>query len=359
MEAVGHHDGGVSSICCSSTNESVLITAGDDERVRLWDLRLKKKQLMTFGGDSSSTPLPDVGEILLNHNGSSFTIAAACGGAQLHSIDVRQPFGFCGSLTIPTGEDVSFLFDSHKCPPPANHLASAWEIVVGDDNGALFVVDTSTWALQEASEQIEGFGNLCCGMGVTANRCLWSVSMGGALHGFELLSAPSFQGLAKKVYAGNVSEIRLQSTAQSVLQLHNPPIPTCLTTCGNQIVVGRGDGTYSVYETDSDFKQGSAVEELLGAPAHQSNGLVSIEWINGVLFTAALSGEITGWDVASFLSTEPNDDADGDLPQVLFAETIRQTPSAMQIINCCSYSLAGSIVVGDTSGTISLIPTAA
>jgi WD40 repeat protein len=348
MEVLGHHDG-VCSVSCSISAANVFVTAGEDACIQLWDTRLKKKNFMTFGGKTSSMSLAGIAEVLLDHSGS-FRVAAACGN-QLHAIDVRKPFGFCGSLTLPTEEDVSFLFDTHRFPRVDDYVPN-WEILAADDNGALYRVETSLWELKDCGPQLsEGFGNLCCGMGLTANRYLWSVSMGGDLHGYFVESASSFEKVSERRYSGNISEIRLAQPSQPRQQLHNPPIPTCLTTTGSLLLIGRGDGTYSIYETASE-----TADEILCAPAHQDNGLISLQWCDGILFTIALSGEITGWDISTFLAQEATE-SDSDLPDVTFASTIRQDPRGRHLVNCCDLTREHSLIVGDTSGSVTLTAT--
>lgn len=341
-EVLGHHDG-VCSVSCSTTNSSVFISAGEDSRIQLWDLRLKKKNFMSLGGSSSSSiPLPNLAEVLLDHNGNSFRIAAAC-GSQMNAIDVRKPFGLSGSLTLPTNEDVSFLFDSYKCP--GNSAGAQWEIIVADDNGSLHRIDASRWVLQEVDS---GFGNLCSGMGVTTNGCLWSVSMGGELHGY-VVETPPLTKISERLHASNISEIRLQPS-QTTQQLHNPPIPTCMTTHGSCIVIGRGDGTYSYYETSLQTQP--SIEEMFCAPAHQGNGLLALRWFDQHMFSVALSGEVTGWDITTFI----NNEFDTDLPEVVFASSLRQGTHDKQIVNCCDTTADNSFILGDTANIITRIP---
>lgn len=144
----------------------------------------------------------------------------------------------------------------------------------------------------------------------------------------------------------------------------NPPIPTCMdaSTDDGWVVVGHGDGQYTVLEALLSESGDLTLETALVAPGHESNGLVGVKWMRSsddgsqTILTMALSGEVTLWKVGSLLTPAEEDDASHDaLPDVLFAASTRESGGGRSVVNCLD---AGTnwCVAGDESGSVYWCP---
>lgn len=389
------HRGGVGSISCAGVVEpqasrpTMFATGGStDGCVKLWDMRLpRKKDFITVHHAS----LADLLELRFHPSGLS--AVAACGDA-LVSVDFRKPSDIVSKLSLGLSSDVAYL--SSFWLPDGGSSSSPFAVAAAvDDDGRILPVrmSTSTCDLRIAEEQewgacafhvsagaagsspCESFGsmpNICCGVAKTISGSgavtMWLVAMDGALHGYQWSKNSS---ACSMVVEANVSagEDSLAVKSSRSRQVCNPPLPTCMSAAGAFIAIGRGDGQYIISETSTDADTGVAsVETALVAPAHECNGLVAAQWVNPAaaqhLVTVALSGEVTMWNVAPFLTPAAEDDeGTGDLPPVVFAAAARDVPSRTTtsgVVNCCdisSHSSSGaepSMLIGDSEGSVFL-----
>lgn len=197
---------------------------------------------------------------------------------------------------------------------------------------------------------------------------LWTASMGSNLFGYQL-GGRRGSGTGKpfscpRVAIGNTGSSTLTANRPH-RELINPPLPTtlCAHPEGGLLALGRADGTYSIYEvqrcrteedasTATDKEAVVVVEEILAAPAHEGNGLVTVRWTReGQLLSLALSGEVTVWDVQPMLAPVTEDSEEvGELPPVVWADTVPRRHQAT--MNSCELSVFGRLVIGDTAGDV-------
>jgi hypothetical protein len=367
MELLGREMADVVSVACSSSSPTAFATLSGQGTLTLWDLRLKRKNYLSLP-NPNHVAKTEATELRFYHD--RHAAIALCGNTvQLY--DTRKSLSVLAEYVHPK-ECVAFL----KTPPPA----TAETTLIVDEDGGMFpfcIRDGTRQRTLEAyilgkpctlppgQDVLGDLNNYCSGLhcvdvsssgndGAEAARVLFAVGMDGhgALHRCADLRSSTSDGGAVQRIPFNIMEAPQERQKE---QLVNPPLVNYTTLCHAMLAVGRADGTYTVYNVERD-----GLEALLEAPGHAVNGLCYVDWLSPeVLITTSICGEVTGWNVGSFLAAADDDgaeDEEGDLPEVVAAFTHREVPGCQLATLNCGDRLSGgsSYVFGDHLGGVTL-----
>ena len=342
----------------------MLVASYDDATVRLWDSRspaVKPAAYIT----AKRMPGEDTLEVA-NVAGRPATIALC--DSTVVEIDWRNPnAGPCAKWSHT--EDLGAL-DRDAIRAGADTFA------VCDDNGVTTVLKAC--GLQPVA-QFGEHDSISCGVAsLRGSGAVLSIGMEG--------SAKIWSGLDGRLMER--SDLCDSCWREKSPQMANPPIPACFDLRADHAVVGRGDGSYAVVRVPALSKLQTAVgsasvqlgmlDTITFAPAHATNGLVSVAWAsatnNDILLTAAVSGQVMLWDVSSTLAAtvraeadgDEDDGEDGDEPACVFAFDMREDVplkgaaakgvDPAQITVGCATVVGESVAVGDNIGRVFLVP---
>ncbi|CCW60275.1 unnamed protein product [Phytomonas sp. EM1] len=347
MVLLGQQQGSVMSLTSSFADDMNFASLGSDGSVTLWDTRLKKAMHMCIPNPVGDV---DAGEVLLVPDRH---LAITLCGNLIQFFDIRTEIGVVASDSH-SCEVVRFLGGAH---PPGRSST-----LIVDEEGFIMPLDLiamrkshllGEFVFGRPIELIDGgFGSLSnysSGLGLVmegtegkglARRALFSLGMDGR---GCLLSGPA--PTERRDFTLGYLGIAEVST------LFNPPLANCCGFGGDgRVAIGRADGTYIVCEVT----EGEGVEELMTAPGHAVNGLCHVDFLsNGSLLTVSLCGQITVWDVPSFLLGDDNAETDGELPKVQCALDHREcAESPTSVINCASALGSVTLLTGDADGRV-------
>ncbi len=413
---VGAHFPGtqVNSVAVSTVTPSTFFSVSENGECKLWDLRLKKKDLVTIvlprddDGDDG-----DVADCLLLNRTAWVARGTAVSRVDLRTMGVSGVFRHASEISSLSWHQ---LAAGGQQPPPADALPL--ECILGDVDGGLApcsltemasnlpvvrgpgpssssagVASSFTDATGNAAIAVPWtpgsttppapIANVICGVGFVgpvpgaSQAVLCSVLMDG--HVVTYMPSPD----GRRIVVGQVTNTMADSTA---MQPHassvkkstfcNPAFPACASFArAGCVAVGRADGTYCILDFNGDSTNGGREDDAnadgvrsdcptltiaLEAPGHESNGLVSVQWhANGTdLLTVALSGEVTMWRVAPLLAMVPEGDQQEEetgLPALTYAASLRTEQRQKCVVNCAALTSDSlRLLVGDTDGCISI-----
>eukprot|EP00672_Neobodo_designis_P016123 CAMPEP_0174844518 /NCGR_PEP_ID=MMETSP1114-20130205/11147_1 /TAXON_ID=312471 /ORGANISM="Neobodo designis, Strain CCAP 1951/1" /LENGTH=359 /DNA_ID=CAMNT_0016078755 /DNA_START=35 /DNA_END=1110 /DNA_ORIENTATION=- len=321
---------GVNSIA-TSTEESdawpsdIIAVAYDDGSVRLWDARGPAKPAAYV----TAKRMPGDDALEIANAGSQRASVVLC-GSHLAEIDWRNPNGGPSKKWAhPDGEDWSAL-DREAVRIGARTFAAS------DDAGRTFTIAADTLAADAAVAPFGAHDSIPCGV--------------ASLRGSGVTLSVGMEGSAKVWRERDGALIERSDLCdscwrQSAPQIANPPIPGCFDLRADACIVGRGDGSFALFRVPpmARLQQCAAasssdlgmLDEITFAPAHATNGLVSVAWCsatsNDIALTAAVSGEVMLWNVDGVMGPsggrvqgecdgelhelDADNDGDDDLPE--------------------------------------------
>ena len=372
FEGVGRHSAGhqANAIAPSDATPTTFFSASSSGECKLWDLRLKVKDLVTIQLDASCVGQEDldVTECFLHQRQAWVAVGAAVGSIDLRQMGVMANYIHPAEVTssswsLRTSEDggmeTVFIGDEDGTVTPLNltSMTVPSDLRFGRDGVSML------WSAGSGSPP-PPISNVCCGVGVLkAPNCdaiLSSVLMDGHVVTYRGSSDHPRQLQVLQVMNTMAEDAVKATGSRSATKKHtfcNPPFPTCASYGRDGcVVVGRADGTYALY----DFEDGSVMlSSAFEAPGHESNGLVALLWRgNDDLLTVAVSGEVSGWRLGPLLTPGTGDGEDveeGALPPLNFAASLRTAERRKCVVNCASLTKdSRRLLVGDSDGVVSV-----
>ncbi|KAG5496449.1 hypothetical protein JKF63_02751 [Porcisia hertigi] len=356
MEFLGRESSGVVSIACSLGSSTSFATLSRLGTLTLWDLRLPRKNYLSFQ-NPNRVAAREASELRYLHH--RHAAVALCGNT-VQLFDTRKCMSCVAEFTHDK-ECVAFLRDE----PPTDSITT----LIVDEDGGIFSYDIMNgsrpsymeayvFGRSERSPLPEGgrFGHLsnyCSGLhcidlapdeASAAMRLLFAVGMDGE---GALYNRSDDTDSARLAFS-----ISQESPSCGGTQMVNPPLVNCTTVCGAQVAVGRANGMYSVYDVER-----CGLNEAMASPGHAMNGLCYVDWVTPrVLLTTSLCGDVTGWAVGAFLEASAGEDEeDVEGPEVVAALAHREVPECrLATVNCADCLGGMRYIFGDHIGGVTL-----
>lgn len=361
MELLGRESAGVVSVSCSATSDTAFATLTNQGALTLWDVRLPRRSYMTLRNPNPATGAEAAELRFLPERHAAI---ALCGDT-VQLFDTRRGVSVAATYRHDK-ECVAFL---RNAPP-----TGATTTLIIDDDGGIFAynfTDGSRPPLVEGyvfgqrstplprGSTFGHLSNYCSGLHAievagdggdeeaAAARVLLAVGMDG--EGALYSRADDGDRLSRLPFS-----VAQAPQGRGTAQMVNPPLVNCTAVCQTQMAVGRADGMYAVYDVER-----AGLDEAMSSPGHAVNGLCYVDWVSpGVLLTASLCGDITGWAVGAFMCPDDEeDDAGADGPAAVAALAHREVPGCEAgTVNCADLLAAQRYVFGDHLGAITLAP---